>query len=80
MFQDMWSHLQVLEAHFHYTVAVQMINGSLCTSCGSCCHFPDYITNYVAPEPEGSSQHSRQPANGSYPELDESTPPPSQSP
>jgi hypothetical protein len=33
-------------------------------------------TNYVAPEPEGSSPHSREPATGPYPEPDESTPPP----
>jgi hypothetical protein len=30
----------------------------------------------VAPEPEGSSPHSRQPTNGPYPESGESTPPP----
>jgi hypothetical protein len=35
----------------------------------------------VAPEPEGSSPHSQQPANGPYPEPAESTPhPPNQSP
>jgi hypothetical protein len=35
----------------------------------------------VAPEPEGSSPHSQQPANGPYPEPGESTPhPPNQSP
>jgi hypothetical protein len=28
----------------------------------------------VAPEPEGSSPHSQQPANGPYPEPPESTP------
>jgi hypothetical protein len=33
-----------------------------------------YIT--VAPEPEGSSPHSQQPANGPYPEPAESTPHP----
>jgi hypothetical protein len=39
------------------------------------------LTNYVAPEPEGSSPHSQQPANGPYPEPGESTPhPPNQSP
>jgi hypothetical protein len=41
------------------------------------------ITKYVAPEPEGSSPHSQNPANGPYPEPGESTPhppPPSQSP
>jgi hypothetical protein len=31
----------------------------------------------VAPEPEGSSPHSQQPANGPYPEPDKSTPHPS---
>jgi hypothetical protein len=30
----------------------------------------------VAPEPEGSSPHSQQPANGPYPEPGKSTPPP----
>jgi hypothetical protein len=30
----------------------------------------------VAPEPEGSSPHSQQPANGPYPEPGQSTPPP----
>jgi hypothetical protein len=42
-----------------------------------------FITNSVAPEPEGSSPHSQQPANGPYPEPGEftpHTPPPSQSP
>jgi hypothetical protein len=36
------------------------------------------LTNSVAPEPEGSSPHSQQPANGPYPEPGESTqhPPP----
>jgi hypothetical protein len=39
------------------------------------------VTNRVAPEPEGSSPHSQQPANGPYPEPAESTPhPPNQSP
>jgi hypothetical protein len=38
------------------------------------------ITNSVAPEPEGSSPHSQQPASGPYPEPGESTPPPSQTP
>jgi hypothetical protein len=33
------------------------------------------LTNSVAPEPEGSSPHSQQPANGPYPEPGESTPP-----
>jgi hypothetical protein len=33
-------------------------------------------TNSVAPEPEGSSPHSQQPANGPYPQPVESTPPP----
>jgi hypothetical protein len=33
------------------------------------------VTNSVAPEPEGSSPHSQQPATGPYPEPDESTPP-----
>jgi hypothetical protein len=38
-------------------------------------------TNSVAPEPEGSSPHSQQPANGPYPEPGESTPhPPNQYP
>jgi hypothetical protein len=32
----------------------------------------------MAPEPEGSSPHSQQPANGPYPEPGESTPPPPQ--
>jgi hypothetical protein len=36
----------------------------------------DYSYNSVAPEPEGSSPHSQQPANGPYPQLDESTPRP----
>jgi hypothetical protein len=34
------------------------------------------MTNSVAPEPEGSSPHSQQPANGPYPEPAESTPHP----
>jgi hypothetical protein len=34
------------------------------------------LTNSVAPEPEGSSPHSQQPANTPYPEPDESTPHP----
>jgi hypothetical protein len=39
------------------------------------------LTNSVAPEPEGSSPHSQQPANRPYPESDESTShPSSQSP
>jgi hypothetical protein len=33
-------------------------------------------TNSVAPEPEGSSPHSQQPASGPYPEPGESTPHP----
>jgi hypothetical protein len=32
------------------------------------------LTNSMAPEPEGSSPHSQQPANGPYPEPGESTP------
>jgi hypothetical protein len=32
------------------------------------------VTDSVAPEPEGSSPHSQQPANGPYPEPGESTP------
>jgi hypothetical protein len=36
------------------------------------------LTNSVAPEPEGSSPHSQQPANGPYPEPGESTPHPPQ--
>jgi hypothetical protein len=36
------------------------------------CHKP-VLTNYVAPEPEGSSPHSQQPSNGPYPEPGEST-------
>jgi hypothetical protein len=40
----------------------------------------DLLTNSVAPEPEGSSPHSQQPANGPYPEPGESPPPPNQSP
>jgi hypothetical protein len=41
----------------------------------------DYSYNSVAPEPEGSSPHSQQPANGSYPKPGESTPhPPNQFP
>jgi hypothetical protein len=39
------------------------------------------LTNSVAPEPEGLSPHSQQPANGPYPEPDESIQhPTSQSP
>jgi hypothetical protein len=34
------------------------------------------LTNSVASEPEGSSPHSQQPANGPYPEPGEPTPPP----
>jgi hypothetical protein len=34
------------------------------------------LTNSVAPEPEGSSPHSQQPANGPYPEPGESPFPP----
>jgi hypothetical protein len=33
-----------------------------------------FFTNCVAPEPEGSSPDSREPANGPYPEPGESTP------
>jgi hypothetical protein len=36
------------------------------------------LTNSVAPEPEGSSPHSQQPANYPYPEPGESTPHPPQ--
>jgi hypothetical protein len=36
------------------------------------------LTNSVAPEPEGSSPHSQQPAKGLYPEPGESTPRPPQ--
>jgi hypothetical protein len=36
------------------------------------------ITDDVAPEPEGSSPHSQQPANGPYPEPGEATPHPPQ--
>jgi hypothetical protein len=40
-----------------------------------------YLTNSVAPEPEGSSPLSQQPANDPYPEPGESTPhPPNQTP
>jgi hypothetical protein len=38
------------------------------------------LTNSVAPEPEGSSPHSQQPANGPSPETGGYTPPPSQFP
>jgi hypothetical protein len=39
------------------------------------------LTKSVAPEPEGSSPHSQQPANDLYHEPDESTPhPPNQTP
>jgi hypothetical protein len=34
------------------------------------------LTNSVAPEPEGSSLHSQEPANGPYSEPGESTPDP----
>jgi hypothetical protein len=34
------------------------------------------LTNSVAPEPEGSSPHTQQPANDPYPEPGESTPHP----
>jgi hypothetical protein len=34
------------------------------------------LTKTVAPESEGSSPHSQQPANGPYPEPDECTLPP----
>jgi hypothetical protein len=43
-------------------------------------HLIQHLTNSVAPEPEGSSPHSQQPANCPYPEPGESIPPPSQSP
>jgi hypothetical protein len=36
--------------------------------------FFKYLTNSVAPDPEGSSPHSQQPANGPYSEPGESTP------
>jgi hypothetical protein len=35
-----------------------------------------HVTHTVAPEPEGSSPHSQQPASGPYPEPAESTPHP----
>jgi hypothetical protein len=39
------------------------------------------LTNSVVPEPEGSSSHSQQSANGPYPEPGESNPhTPNQSP
>jgi hypothetical protein len=38
------------------------------------------LTNFVAPEPEGSSPHSQQPANDPYPEPGESTPQPPNNP
>jgi hypothetical protein len=42
---------------------------------------PVQQTNSLAPEPEGSSPHSQQPANDPYPEPGESTPhTPNQSP
>jgi hypothetical protein len=42
---------------------------------------PNILTNSVAPEPEGSSPHSQEPANNPYPEPGESTPhPPNQYP
>jgi hypothetical protein len=42
---------------------------------------PNSLTHSVVLEPEGSSPHSQQPANGPYPEPGESTPhPPNQSP
>jgi hypothetical protein len=34
------------------------------------------LTNYVAPEPEGSSLHSQEPTNDHYPEPGDSTPHP----
>jgi hypothetical protein len=41
----------------------------------------EWLTNSVAPELEGSSPHSQQPANDPYAEPGESTPhPPNQSP
>jgi hypothetical protein len=50
----------------------------LMTSLDSVC---TWRTNSVAPEPEGSSPHSQEPANDPYPEPGESTPhPPNQSP
>jgi hypothetical protein len=36
---------------------------------------PSYLTNSAAPEPEGSSPCSQQPASDPYPEPGESTPP-----
>jgi hypothetical protein len=39
-----------------------------------------WLTNSVAPDPEGSSLHSQQPANGPYPEPGESTPHPPTNP
>jgi hypothetical protein len=39
------------------------------------------LTNSMAPEPQGSTPHSQEPANDSYPESGESTAhPPNQSP
>jgi hypothetical protein len=37
------------------------------------------LTKSVAPEPEGSSPHSRETAKDPHPEPDKSTPPPNQS-
>jgi hypothetical protein len=53
-----------------------------CTARQLAIYVPDLtLTNTVEPEPEGSSPHSQQPANGPYPEPGESTPhPPNQSP
>jgi hypothetical protein len=48
------------------------INGLLPFNCFSSFQ----LTNSVAPEPEGSSPHSQQPASDPYPEPDESTPTP----
>jgi hypothetical protein len=39
-------------------------------------HFMKLLTNSMAPEPEGSSPHSQQPASDPYPEPAESTPHP----
>jgi hypothetical protein len=61
---------------YRHTVRLTAINSPNCANRITTSH-----TNSVAPEPEGSSPHSQQPANGPYPEPRESTPhPPKQSP
>jgi len=59
---------------FFHLLQIILVQASLLLSSGLQCH--DYLTNYMVPEPEGSSPHSQQPATGPYPAPVESTPEP----